>query len=196
VQPFPSTYFAHNEDYPADYYPYDPDRARELLAEAGLPDGFTFEMLVPSLELYLTGSQVVQQMLAEVGITVNLRTIEAAQTADIFYAQQDGESLLAQWGGRPDPQVTMNLQFSEDGFSNPGRQTTPEFTELNNATKAAIDPDERLVGLHDMVGEIVEEAFQVPIAADFLVHGYSDAVQNLDVLVGGELFYTQMGVEG
>ena len=31
VQPFPSGYFAHNPDVPADYYAYDMDEARRLL---------------------------------------------------------------------------------------------------------------------------------------------------------------------
>jgi peptide/nickel transport system substrate-binding protein len=194
VQPFSSEYFAYNDDYPWDHYEYDPDRARELLAEAGLPDGFTFEMLVPSLEVYIQGAEVAQAMLAEVGIQTTLRQVEAAQTADIYYAQQDGDSLLAQWGGRPDPQITMNLQFSAEGFSNPGRHTTPRFIELNDAAKAAIDPDERNDLMQDMVAEIVEQAFQVPLAHDYMVHGYTDAVQGFSLLPQGELFFRRMGV--
>jgi peptide/nickel transport system substrate-binding protein len=42
VQPFPDGYWAANPDITSDRYAYDPDRARELLAEAGLPDGFSF----------------------------------------------------------------------------------------------------------------------------------------------------------
>jgi peptide/nickel transport system substrate-binding protein len=51
-------------------YPYDPDRARDLLAEAGYPDGFTIGMACPS-DAYINFEQVCQAVggfLAEVGI--------------------------------------------------------------------------------------------------------------------------------
>ena len=73
VQPFPEGYFAHNADYPADYYAFDPERARELLAEAGLPDGFEFDMLVPTSDLANRLAEALMQMLGEVGITPERR---------------------------------------------------------------------------------------------------------------------------
>ena len=37
-QPFPPGYFAYNEDIPDVLYPYDPEKAKELLAEAGVTE--------------------------------------------------------------------------------------------------------------------------------------------------------------
>jgi peptide/nickel transport system substrate-binding protein len=195
VQPFPEGYFAYNEDYPGDYYTYDPERARELLAEAGLENGFEFEMLATALDTYVLAAEAVQAMLAEVGITANIRQVEPAQTADIFYAQQEGDALMSQWGGRPDPQMTLDLQFSSTGFSNPGRQTTDLFEEINTEAKAAIDPDERNALLQDAVAEVVDQAFQAPIAHDYGVFGYSDDVQNFEVLITGQPNFRVMGVQ-
>lgn len=194
VQPFPAGYFAHNPDFPGDYYEYDPDRARELLAEAGLENGFEFEMLATALGVYVQSAEAVQAMLAEVGITANIRQIEPAQSADIFFGQQDGDALMSQWGGRPDPQMTLDLQFSDTGFGNPGRHTTELFLELNTAGKAAIDPDERNVVLQDMVAEVVEQAFQAPIAHDHGVYAYSDNVRNFQVLITGQPNFRVMGI--
>jgi peptide/nickel transport system substrate-binding protein len=194
VQPFPEGYFAYNPDYPGDYYEYDPDRARELLAEAGLPDGFEFEMLVTALGVYVQAGEAVQAMLAEVGINANIRQVEAAQTADVYYAQQDGDALVSQWGGRPDPQMTMELQFTSTGFSNPGRHTTPEFEELNAQAKAALDADDRAELLREMSGAVAENAFQVPIAHDHGVYAYSDSVVNFETLITGQPNFRVMGV--
>ncbi|MDZ7708001.1 MAG: ABC transporter substrate-binding protein [Trueperaceae bacterium] len=60
-----------------DTYPYDPDRARELLAEAGYPDGFdvAFELPEP-YALERRSGQVIAQQLAEVGIDVELSVVE------------------------------------------------------------------------------------------------------------------------
>jgi peptide/nickel transport system substrate-binding protein len=193
VQDFPEGYFAFNPDYPPDHYAYDPDRARELLAEAGV-DGFEFEMLVPALTAYVTGSQVLQQMLAEIGITVTLRQIEAAAAGDIFFAQEDGDAMIAQFGGRPDPQITMNLQYSAEGFLNAGDHTTPEFERLNTETKATLDPEDRQEMLQAMQAEVVENAFTIPLANDYNNNAYSDAVQGFNLLAGGEMDFRNMSV--
>ncbi len=63
-------------------YAYDPDRARELLAEAGLPDGFEFQTTVLGQP---TEDQVaIQSQLAEVGITMNF--VVATSTDQLFAA--------------------------------------------------------------------------------------------------------------
>lgn len=59
----------------ADSYPYDPERAKQLLSDAGVSD-VTLQMTVPSLPYAQTISQVVKSDLAKIGITVNLQTQE------------------------------------------------------------------------------------------------------------------------
>ena len=58
-------------------YPYDPERARELLAEAGYPDGFTVSFELPEpYNLERTTGEVIAQQLADVGINVDLSVVE------------------------------------------------------------------------------------------------------------------------
>jgi len=194
VQPFPEGYWAYNPDYPADYYQYDPDRARELLAEAGLEDGFSFEMLVPTTPTSEQLAEIVMAQLEEVGITAEPYPVEAAQTADVYYAQEQRDALIAQWGGRPDPQMTLELQFTAGGFGNPGDHTTPEFEEANRRTRAATDPEERAELLKEQVAIVVEEAFQVPLIHDFGVFAYSDKVATFDTLVTGQIDYLSISL--
>jgi peptide/nickel transport system substrate-binding protein len=194
VQPFPEGYWAYNPDYPADYYEYNPDRARELLAEAGLEDGFSFEMLVPTTPTGQQMAEVVMAQLGEVGIEAQPFSVEAAQTADVYYAQEQRDSLIAQWGGRPDPQMTLELQFTANGFGNPGDHTTPEFEEANRRTRAATDFDERAELLREQVAIVVEEAFQVPLVHDFGVFAYSDKIATFDTLVTGQIDYLSISL--
>lgn len=72
---------------------YDPDRARFHLREAGMPNGFQFEAMIPSPSTYIevTDAAVVMQAnLAEVGIQMDLRQIDftsmynAARAGDFF----------------------------------------------------------------------------------------------------------------
>ena len=70
--------------------------------------------------------------------------------------------MIAQFGGRSDPQITMDLQYTADGFLNAGDHTTDSYVELSDAAKAARDPDERAAALQAMEGEVVEQAFTDP----------------------------------
>ena len=60
----------------SDTYSYNPDRARELLVEAGYPDGFKISFELPPYPNEKRSGQVIAQMLTEVGIEVELSEVE------------------------------------------------------------------------------------------------------------------------
>ena len=71
----------HNEDLKP--YPYDPAKAKELLAEAGLADGFKASMLVPSGDAtYQQVASAIQANLADIAVDVQLQLIESGAQWD------------------------------------------------------------------------------------------------------------------
>lgn len=58
--------------------PYNPDRARELLTEAGYPDGITVRVVSTQLPSLESTTQILQGQLAEVGINLDLQPVEHA----------------------------------------------------------------------------------------------------------------------
>lgn len=143
-------------------YEYDPERARELLAEAGYEDGFTAKMLTFNGTLYRTVGQVLQQMLADVGVTLELNPTESGALIEkIFKPIEETEletslvganastglanrSLVASFATSSWPPAWNNWSF----YSN------PEVDRLLEEAIHTIDQEERL-GMYARVQEII-----------------------------------------
>ena len=93
------THFApHNPDY-VDLIAnsaHDPDRARELLAEAGFADGFTTTLKLPPPSYARRGGEIIAAQLREVGITAEITNLEWAQwLEEVFKAKDFGMSIVS-----------------------------------------------------------------------------------------------------
>ncbi|TCU18322.1 ABC transporter substrate-binding protein [Rhizobium sullae] len=56
--------------------PYNLEKAKALLAEAGYPNGFTFTIKSPQMAYAPRSAQVMQAMFAEIGVTMNIEPTE------------------------------------------------------------------------------------------------------------------------
>lgn len=109
-----------------DYYDYDPDRARELLAEAGYADGLTLNL--PVIPAFSTQITAIGQQLGEIGITVNQTTVPAANyVADVAQSKFEAFNFNLFQG---EAWVAINQIISPTATFNPFKTTVPELTEL------------------------------------------------------------------
>jgi peptide/nickel transport system substrate-binding protein len=168
------------------YFPYAPydrdlDRARELLSEAGYGDGFTMQIM-PAIgfEETIRGAQVVQQQLAEIGITVE---IEAVEFGEWLERQGAGnfDAFMLSWLGLTDAEDYFYLQhrtgqtFNFTGFSN------EEFDRLVDEGRTISDFDERYAVYEQANQILVDEAPYVYMYAKSEVKAWSPAVQGFTV---------------
>ena len=125
-------------------YAYDPDMAKQLLTDAGFPDGFETSMDVSSSER-LDIAQAIVAQLGEVGIDVELEQKELAvfNAPDQWTGAAEDASDLRVISWRPlfDPYTLLSLMFSNTGFLS--RFDDPTIQGLIDAFASEADPDTR-----------------------------------------------------
>ncbi len=96
-------------------YEQDVEKARALLASAGLSDGFTLEVMAAAAEppTALSIAQIIQSQLAEVNITVEIEALEFSTYVDRWLGA-DFMAAVALNGGRTDP-YTMYARYWQEG---------------------------------------------------------------------------------
>ena len=132
-------------------FPYDPDEARRLLAEAGYPDGFrTTINTTPRYNMGVELAQAVAAQLAEVGIEAEIEVLEWGAIRqywggllpedcplEIFIMGAGASSADADWGLRP---IFSTQERNENNY---GYYSNEEFDELILKAMREVDADAR-----------------------------------------------------
>jgi oligopeptide transport system substrate-binding protein len=121
-------------------YPYDPDKAKELLESAGYPEGKGLPELVLNVDLQATNklvAQAVQEDLRKVGVNVRIETVDWDSFLTKVYA---GEALFFQntWlTDYPDPDNWLYQLLCSENFGDGGNITRWRNTEFDTLVKQA-----------------------------------------------------------
>ncbi|WP_016695868.1 ABC transporter substrate-binding protein [Rhodococcus rhodochrous] len=161
-QNFPAGYFAHNEALDGQYA-FDPDKAKQLLDEAGVPDGFAFVAGVSNLPENQMIGQILQEQLARVGITMEIRSMTPTDLNPAFN-RGELDAILTTLVGRADPSLLLTSFYGQDSPQNPSRDAIPGFREAMEAANRATDPEERSVLLGEVNAVVMNYAAMLPIA--------------------------------
>ena len=105
-----------NEDLVGKYN-YDPEKAKELLAEAGYEDGFTLKIEAPTGKYLMDAeiAQAISAMLSQVGITVDLQLLESSAYSNVFSAHSAEDGFMTCFGlGFFDASYRMIGYFGEN----------------------------------------------------------------------------------
>lgn len=141
-------------------YEKDLDRARELMAQAGLEDGFTLNVIAASAEppTAVAEAQDIQAQLAEINITVEIETMELSVYVDRWLAG-DFQAAIALNGGRPDP-YTMYARYwqSTGNLNNVAGYSDDTLDQLMADGREQTDPDQRYETFAEFQRYITEQA--------------------------------------
>ena len=161
AQQLPKSHWAHNPDVPGDYFDYDPDKARDLLAEAGLADGVTIDAIVLNLELYISLAEAIQAQLKEVGITMNIRPLAFGEAVDSFTVRKDSDAWVMASQSVPDVSQMTKDFYLPTGSWNPGGFSNDRFIELHEQAQSTLDQAERAPIYKELWLEVAKQAAPV-----------------------------------
>ena len=142
-------------------YPYDPEKAKALLAEAGWDPNQEIDMIYVAVAKEQDAyGPVIQQQLTEAGIKTNLVLVEGAELRRRYIDETDYDLFL--FGGgqyRAEPSLTANYYHSRNLTPAGGNGThyvNPELDELLDAGVAVTDKEQRKA-IYDQIAKLVNE---------------------------------------
>ncbi|MEQ3554071.1 ABC transporter substrate-binding protein [Pseudonocardia nematodicida] len=137
-----------------DAYPFDPDRARALLAEAGYADGF--DVLMPE-SAEEKSNPIVAQQLADVGIRVQYEKV--APTSYVEEVQSGRYGMFWFSNSTAEAWWDMSKQIPAAAPWNPFSTATPELDALIEQARTAPDEDTYAQSMTAINEYVVDEAW-------------------------------------
>jgi peptide/nickel transport system substrate-binding protein len=161
--PIGSHFPPHNPAYVdlTKLYPHDIGKAKQLLAEAGFPDGIDLTLKPPPFPYARRSAEIVAQQLGEANIRVKIEPVEWAQWLDIVYKQANYDMTIVAHAQPWDLDNYARGPKYYYGYDN------PEFNALVRKIRTETDPARWTDLLRQAQRKIAEDAvhaflFQLP----------------------------------
>lgn len=182
-------------------YPHDPERAKALLREAGLPRGFSVDFwYLPIPRAYMPDpkgiAQAMQTDLAKAGIKVKLVTYEFGTYLEkLGRGEHDLALIGGSTGGSTDPDYLLNYRFNSintkgSAATNQSYYIKPEMDKLIEQARQAVNDEARAPLYAQAQAMIHEDVPVVPIAYARTPLGVRSTISGLKSTPAGERFHT------
>ncbi len=148
-------------------YSYDPDKARQLLAQAGYPDGFAVEMISSKRTQYSVPAEIIKEQLGEIGITVTLVLTDHATMHTLIRQDKNPLTIYIAW--RPNADVILNSFYHSNSIVVTGAKPDTNFShyggadELIESARLSTDPDRQIELWKQTQVKILKELAGLPL---------------------------------
>jgi len=171
-----------------DEYTYNPAKAKQLLADAGYPNGFEFEIVAAQRYNFDKVAQVIQAQLAEVGVTAKINIVEWG----IFiskWRESDFDSFISMNSGSIDPDIQFNRTFRTGGSTNVFLYSNTEVDELLDSGRSESDLNNRRLIYEELQKKLVEDSPIIFLYSANTIFASSDSVEGFRSLANESLIF-------
>ena len=153
---------------------YDPKRAKQLLTEAGFPNGFDAGDLTP-LPPYTSLGEAVGGYLQAIGIRTQVRTMERATFLSTWREKKARGLLIGATGAAGNAAARLEPFFTKNGIYAYG--TRPEIDDLFQRQANETDRGKREALLHQIQKIVADETLAAPIFQQAFLWGVGSRVE-------------------
>lgn len=153
---------------------YNVEKAKQLLAEAGYPDGFEFTLTTYQTNLNQNFAEVVQNMWAQIGVKVNIDIVDLATFTDMNNSGKLTVSLLTPNVSVTDPAAALILWPINRTISL--RHNDQHIQDLLDAGSSTYDESKRIEIYQELQDYLQSKTYTVPIAYPTFAYGVSAKV--------------------
>ncbi len=147
-----------------DIYNQDLDKAKELLAEAGYPDGFSFTITVPSnYQQHIDTAQVLVEQLKNIGVTAEIELVEWETWVSEAYTNRNFEATVVGVDASSLTASALLSRFVSDAPNNFINFSNADYDAAYARAEAAVDDEEKTEGFKECERLLAEHAANVYI---------------------------------
>lgn len=161
-------------------YDVDRERAKQMLADAGYPDGFDLEVITSEMTGYRRIYENMQAQLAEVGVNLAVNVVDHSTMHSMI--REDVNPIVVYIAWRPNADVYLTRFFLSDSTVVTGSAPDTNFShydqidDLIKAARAETDPDAQIELWKEAQTKILSDMVAYPLHFQQQVYARSNGV--------------------
>ena len=190
--PMSKSVWAYNDNLPP--HERNVEKAKELLAEAGYPDGFTCTMTCDQNQQRLDTAEMVQMQLAEIGITMKIASMRGTFIDNVISGNLEmfGLGWTADTG---DPDYALFASFHSSMHGEGGNMSfyaNPEVDRLLDLGRSSTDPEVRKDAYYKVQEIVWNEVPCVFLQCPEDLYAYNSNLKNFATNADGSIKFAQL----
>lgn len=147
-------------------FEYHPDKAKQLLAEAGYPNGFKAKIICYNHRAYLDPLQMVKDMWSKIGVELEIEPKDYATFQGIVIRRAYDDMLYGWYGGIG--AFWKGISWTTQSYANGSYINDPKCAETRQAMLAAFPDEEKIDQIHrEFMPYLLDQAYVIQLPAGY-----------------------------